>query len=176
MTNQLETPDVYDRIRLACQGNQHLGRNLVLEYIDGYDEAEDKHHDEWRVIDLDTGEVFAKDRDPREALQVASVMTIIEGSNAHVYVREAVRYRQFNDVPLADKLRHINEHARDLEQDFKLAGDNRCPLQAAMHDYQQRYSHACWYQEDNGSWEIDMDVPDDRGLSRILDHNSYRVV
>ena len=160
MTNQLETPDVYDRIRLACQGNQHVGRNLVLEYISGYDEVEDEHHDEWRVIDLDTGEVFAKDRDPRAALQVASVMTIIEGSNAHVYVREAWRYRKFEDVPLADKLRHINEHAQDLEQDFDLAGDDRCPLQAAMEHYQQCYSHACWYQQDNGKWTIDFDVAD----------------
>ena len=160
MTNQLKTPEVYDRIRLACQGNQHLGRNLVLEYIDGYDEAEDKHHDEWRVIDLDTGDVFAKDRDPREALQVASVMTIIEGSPAHVYVREVISYRKFIDIPLADKLRHINTHARDLEHDFKLDDDDRCPLQAAMEYYQQCYSHACWFQEADGIWTIDFDVPE----------------
>jgi|TARA_R110000822_G_scaffold60579_1_gene150746 hypothetical protein len=160
MTKQLETPDVYDRIRLSCQGNQHNGRNLVLEYISGYDEAEDKHYEEWRVVDLDTGEVFAKDSDPRSALQTASVMTIIEGSPAHVYVREAWRYRKFEDVPLADKLRHINEHAQDLEQDFDLAGDDRCPLQAAMEHYQQCYSHACWYQQDNGNWDIDFDVTD----------------
>jgi len=158
MTNQLKTPEVYDRIRLACQGNQHLGRNLVLEYIDGYDEAEDKYHDEWRVIDLDTGDVFAKDRDPREALQVASVMTIIEGSPTHVYVREVISYRKFIDIPLADKLRHINTHARDLEHDFKLDDDDRCPLQAAMEYYQQCYSHACWFQEADGNWTIDFDV------------------
>jgi hypothetical protein len=158
MTNQLKTPDVYDRIRLACQGNQHLGRNLVLEYIDGYDEAEDKHYDEWRVIDLDTGEVFASDPDPREALQIASVMTIIEGSPAHVYVREDISYRKFIDIPLADKLHHINAHAKDLEHDFKLDGDDRCPLQAAMEYYQQCHSHACWFQEAEGNWTIDFDV------------------
>ena len=162
MTNQLKTPKVYDRIRLACQGNQHLGRNLVLEYVDGYDEAEEKLHQEWRVIDLDTGDVFAKTKsnNPREALHVASVMTIVEGAPAHVYVRETISYRKFIDIPLADKLRHVNAHAKDLEHDFKLDDDDRCPLQAAMEYYQQCYSHACWYQQDDGNWDIDFDVTD----------------
>ena len=159
MTNQLKTPKVYDRIRLACQGNQHLGRNLVLEYVDGYDEAEEKLHQEWRVIDLDTGDVFAKGK-PHEVLHVASVMTIIEGAPAHVYVRETISYRKFIDIPLADKLRHVNAHAKDLEHDFKLDDDDRCPLQAAMEYYQQCYSHACWYQQDDGNWDIDFDVTD----------------
>ena len=153
MKNQLKTPDVYDRTRLDCPG-----RDLVLEYIDGYCEHEDKHLDEWRVIDLNTGEVFAKDTVPHEVLHVAAAMTRVEGSPKPSYVPEARKHIAFKDVPLADKLRHIESHAKDLEHDFRLDDDDRCPLEAAMQDYQTRYSHRCWYQEEDGSWEIDIDA------------------
>jgi len=155
MKNQLKTPEVYDRVRLACPG-----RNLVLEYIDGLDEVEDTHHDEWRVIDLDTGEVFAKDTSPHEAMRIAAEMTRVEGSPAPVYVREARKYITFKEVPLADKLRHVKSHALDLEHDLSLDddNDNRCPLEEAMKEYKTFHSHACWYQEEGGQWEIDFDA------------------
>lgn len=153
MKNQSQTPDVYDRIRLDCPG-----RNLVIEYIDGYDEDSQVHLDEWRLIDLDTGEVFAKDPVPHGVLHVAAKLTRVEGSPKPEYVREARKYIAYKDVPTADKLRHIKSHALDLEHDFSLDDDDRCPIQAAMEDYQQRYSHECWYQEADGHWEIDMDV------------------
>ena len=153
MTNLQKTPEVYDRIRLSCPG-----RNLVLEYIDGYDEYEEKHYDEWRAIDLDTGEVFAKDAVPHEVLHVAAAMTRVEGSPKPSYVREARKHITFKAVPLADKLRHIKSHAQDLEHDFKLEGIDQCPLEAAMEEYQTMYSHECWYQEEDGRWEIDFDV------------------
>ena len=150
-----ETPDVYDRIRLACPG-----RNLVLEYIDGHDEVEDTHHDEWRVIDLDTCEVFASEGGLHEVIDIAAAMTRVEGSPAPVYVREARKYITFKEVPLTEKLRHITSHALDLEHDLSLDddNDNRCPLEEAMKEYKTFHGHACWYQEDDGSWEIDMDV------------------
>jgi len=153
MTNQLKTPDVYDRIRLACPG-----RNLVMEYIDGYDQIAHVHLDEWRLIDLDTGEVFGKSPTPQDITPIASEMTRVAGSPCPEYVREVTKYITFKEVPLADKLRHIQSHASDLEHDFKLEGHSRCPLEAAMQDYQTRYSHRCWYQQDDGSWEIDIDV------------------
>ncbi len=155
MKNQLKTPDVYDRIRLACPG-----RNLVLEYIDGYDELTEVHYDEWRVIDIDTGEVFGKSPTPHDITPIAADMTRVKGSPDPEYVREALRrkYITFKEVPLADKLRHIESHAQDLAHDFSLDDIDRCPLEAAMQDYQTRYSHRCWYQEEDGSWEIDIDV------------------
>ena len=152
MKNKIKTPDVYDRIRLACPG-----RNLVMEYIDGYDE-DGVYHDEWRVIDLDTAEVFAKSPTPQDITPIASEMTRVVGSPAPEYVQEARKYIAYKDVPAADKLRHIKSHALDLEHDFRIVRDDRCPVQAAMQDYQQRYSHECWYQEEDGQWEIDFDL------------------
>tara|TARA_R110001599_G_scaffold17614_2_gene70056 strand:+ start:175 stop:648 length:474 start_codon:yes stop_codon:yes gene_type:complete len=156
MKNQLKTPHVYDRIRLACPG-----RNLVLEYIDGYDQLTEEHYDEWRVIDIDTGEVFGKSPTPQDVTPIAADMTCVKGSPDPEYVREVLRrkYITFKEVPLADKLRHVESHAKDLEHDFSLDGiDDLCPLEAAMEDYQQRYSHECWYQEEDGQWEIDHDL------------------
>ena len=144
---------VYDRIRLACPG-----RNLVIEYIDGYCEERDEWLDEWRLIDLDTAEVFAKSPTPQDITPVASEMTRVEGSPKPEYIRGARKYFAFKDVPLADKLRHIHSHAEDLEHDFKHDGDNRCPLAVAMQEYQTMYGHRCWYQEDSGAYEIDFDV------------------
>ena len=152
MKNKLKTPDVHDRIKLACPG-----RTLVMEYIDGYDEDR-LYQRYWRVIDLDTGEVFGKSARPQDIASIASEMTHVKGSPAPEYVREATittKYITFKEIPLADKLRHIQSHANDLEQRLLL---DRCPLEAAMEDYQQRYSHKCWYQEEDGNWEIDCDV------------------
>ena len=153
MTDTKTTPDIYDRIHLSCPG-----RTLVIEYIDGFDVIAETHYDEWRLIDLDTGEVFEKDSNPHEVLHVASAMTRVEGSPKTTYVREARKHILFKDIPLADKLRHIESHAKDLEHDFKLNGDDRCPLDAAMQEYNTMYNHRCWYQEDDGRWEIDIDA------------------
>jgi hypothetical protein len=144
---------VYDRIRLACPG-----RNLVIEYIDGYCEERDEWLDEWRLIDLNTGEVFAKSPTPQDITPVASEMTRVEGSPKPEYVPAARKYIAFKDVPLADKLRHIQSLAQDLEHDLKLEGSDQCPLEAAMKEYQTRFGHRCWYQEENGEYEIDIDV------------------
>jgi len=153
MTNLKTSPAVYDRVYLTCPG-----RNLVIEYIDGYCDNEGEYLDEWRVIDLDTGEVFAKDTVPHEVLHTASAMTRVEGSPKPTYVLEARKHFLFKDVPLADKLRHIESHAKDLEHDFKLQADSRCPLDVAMQEYNTMYNHRCWYQEEDGRWEIDFDA------------------
>ena len=153
MTDPKITPAIYDRIHLSCPG-----RSLAIEYIDGFDGLDEIHLDEWRLIDLDTGEVFAKDSVPHEVLHVASAMTRVEGSPKPTYVREARKHSLFKDIPLADKLRHIESHAKDLEHDFNLVGDVRCPLDAAIQMYNTMYNHRCWYQEEDGRWEIDLDV------------------
>ena len=114
---------VYDRIRLACPG-----RNLVIEYIDGYCEERDEWLDEWRLIDLNTAEVFAKSPTPQDITPTASEMTRVEGSPKPEYIREARKYFVFKDVPIADKLRHIQSLAQDLEHDLKLEGSDQCLL------------------------------------------------
>ena len=59
-----------------------------------------------------------------------------------------------------DRLHHMDVQALlvDLEHDFKHDGDNRCPLEVAMQEYQTMWGHRCWYQQENGEWEIDIDV------------------
>ena len=65
-----QQPDVYDRIYLSMSG-----RNLVIEYIDGYtNEEENEYIDAWRLIDLTTGEIFCEDVLPHNVIQAASEM------------------------------------------------------------------------------------------------------
>ena len=144
---------VYDRIRLACPG-----RNLVIEYIDGYCEERDEWLEEWRLIDLNTAEVFAKSPTPQDITPTASEMTRVEGSPEPEYIREARKYFAYKDVPLTEKLRHIQSLAEDLKHDLKLEGSDQCPLEAAMQEYQTMWGHRCWYQQENGDYEIDIDV------------------
>ena len=67
MTQQ---PDVYSRIYL-----NYPGRNLVIEYIDGYtNEDKNEYVDTWRLIDLTTGEVFCEDVLPHEVIGEAALI------------------------------------------------------------------------------------------------------
>ena len=145
---------VYDRIYL-----QHSDRALVIEYIDGYCDVLEKWLDEGRLIDLDTGEVFGKSDLPHDVLRVASNMGVgVHNIGQRGYVVEtpkAPELRKFDDIPLKDKLRHIQSHAQDLEHDFNLEGNCQCPLDAALSDYQMRYNDKpCFYNNEDGNWEI----------------------
>ena len=151
----MTTPvQVYDRIYLS-----HPDKLLVIEYIDGYCDVLEKWLDEWRLIDLNTGEVFEKDPLPHTVLGAASNMAVgVHNIKPHGYVVEVSKtpeLRKFDDIPLKDKLRHVQSHAQDLEHDFVLEGNKACPLAAALVDYQQRYNdEPCFFQNETGEWEI----------------------
>ena len=145
---------VYDRIPI-----RFFGRNIVIEYIDGYCEIHEKWLDEWRLIDLDTGFVFEKSQVPHDVIHEAA--TLIQTQNSAydlTYVPEVEpkpELKKFDDIPLKDKLRHIQSHAQDLEHDFNLEGNCQCPLAAALNDYQMRYNDKpCFYNNEDGNWEI----------------------
>jgi hypothetical protein len=68
--NEQIQPDVYCRTYL-----NYPGRNLVIEYIDGYtNEKENEYVDAWRLIDIGTGEIFCEDTLPHEVIAAASEM------------------------------------------------------------------------------------------------------
>ena len=159
MTKNLKTPDVYNRVRLACPG-----RNLAIEYIDGEDEAAGKYYDTWRLIDLDTGEVFAKDVVPHEVLAVASTMTRTENDTSEFeYIREARQYRLFKELPLKERMRYILSHAQDLEHDFRVMGpglqNGRDPIEVATQELNDMYNeNPCFYfNNEKNEWDLDMD-------------------
>jgi len=155
MTKKLKTPDVHNRVRLACPG-----RNLVIEYIDGEDEAEGKYYDTWRLIDLNTGEVFEKDVVPHEVLSAASEMTRSENdTDEFEYVREERQYRLFKELPLKERMRYILEHAQVLERDFNNDGVDDDPIEVATQEMNDMYNeNPCFYFDDRkNKWDIDLD-------------------
>ena len=147
---------VYDRIYLSYPGRYPQGQ-LVIEYIDGYCDVLEKWLDEWRLIDLSTGEVFEKSDIPHDVIHAAAHLTDRwKDSNCYIVEKPpAPELRKFDDIPLKDKIRHVQSHAQDLEHDFNLEGDCQCPLAAALRDYQQRYNdEPCFYNDEDGNWEI----------------------
>ena len=92
---------------------------------------------------------------------IHAAATLIQTQNSAydlTYVPEAEpkpELKKFDDIPLKDKLRHIQSHALDLEHDFKLDGNDQCPLDAALSDYQMRYNDKpCFAKDEDGNWEI----------------------
>ena len=70
MTADKTQPDVYCRTYL-----NYPGRNLAIEYIDGYtNEEQNEYVDTWRLIDLATGEVFCEDTLPHEVIAEAALI------------------------------------------------------------------------------------------------------
>jgi len=147
-------PLVYDRIYL-----NYPDRNLVIEYVDGYCQHNECNLDEWRLIDLDTGYVEEKSTIPNDVIHAASVIQQQRLTSSPeedlVYVPEIPEKRTWRQLPLSDKLRYVTSHAKDLEHDFKLDGDARCPLTVALQDFDQRYNdEPCFYKKRNGGWEL----------------------
>mgnify|MGYP003627935239 CR=1 FL=1 len=153
------TAVVYDRVHLM-----YPGRNLVIEYVDGYCEYNDTNLDEWRLINLDNGVVEARSTMPHDVLVEASALQSQRFENDELfsqqYVPEQSAKRSWSQLPLADKLRHVESHARDLVHDFELDNDNRCPLAVALKDFEQRYNDSQCFQKSlmSNEWEINVDL------------------
>ena len=149
-----ETATVHDRIYL-----NYPGRNLVIEYVDGYCQFNEYDLDEWRLIDLDTGVVEEKSTVPHDVLHAASTLQRQRFSNSlgegPAYIPEKPEKRTWKQLPLSDKLRYVASHAQDLEHDFKLDEDTRCPLNVALQDFNQRYNdEPCFYKKRSGEWDL----------------------
>ena len=151
---------VYDRVYIM-----YPGRNLVIEYVDGYCEYNDVNLDEWRLINLDNGIIEAKSTMPYDVLLAASALqsqsSIKDGLfSSTQYVPEQASKRSWSQLPLADKLRHVESHARDLVHDFELDNDDRCPLAVALKDFEQRYNDVQCFQKSlmSNEWEINVEL------------------
>ena len=62
------TVNIYDRIYIKSDRRP----NLVIEYVDGYCEVRQDYLDEWRLIDLDTGEILESSSVANEVIHAAS--------------------------------------------------------------------------------------------------------
>ena len=77
----MTTPvQVYDRIYIK---NDKRPR-LVIEYLDGYCDEKEDWLDEWRLIDLDTGEVFESDPVLNEIVHAAANITKTEKNPEYI--------------------------------------------------------------------------------------------
>ena len=76
----MTTPvQIYDRIYIK----NNKRPNLVIEYLDGYCNVRQDWLDEWRLIDLDTGEVFESSPVLNEVIHVAANMSDIDDPQAY---------------------------------------------------------------------------------------------
>ncbi len=152
---------VHDRVYLDVPG-----KNLVIELLDGED-ANGVYQDAWRVIDLNTGEEFARDVNLYDVIGVASAMTC-EAQDAHYdeYIvgrPPEADYRIFRDLPMTVRLEWITSHAQDLEHDFKVMGpglqNGRDPITVAAQELNDMYNEKpCFYfDRQAGKWELDPD-------------------
>lgn len=151
---------VYDRVYLKAGK-----KDLALEYLDGYD-ASGNMLDEWRIIDLATGEVFESDVGLHEVIGVASEMTTEargENSDNWQYIEgkpPVSTYKTWDQLPVGVRLRYIQSHALDLEHDFRVVKDNRDPIEVAMQELSELYNEKpCFYlNKRTGKWDIDTEI------------------
>jgi hypothetical protein len=162
MTHELNVT-VYDRVYL--KGFQ---QDLALEYLDGWDENGDQL-DEWRVIDLATGEVFASDANLHTVITVASEITTeargeINENWQYVEGKPPIStYRTWDQIPVSDRLRYITSHALDLEHDFRVMGpglqNGRDPIEVATKELRDMYNEKpCFFLDRDGKWELDYEA------------------
>ena len=151
-TNTNNNPTIYDRIYLKTKPGD--GRQMVVEYLEGGKDS----MDEWRLIDLNTGNVFSKDRSLHEIIYDAAAL-LYSDDPAPEYVKEAIEidYRAFKDIPVVCQIRHIQSLASDLEHDMCLSSNEgyivNPVLQAAKE--MNHYDWKCFYKEAAGEWELD---------------------
>ena len=151
--------EIYDRVYL-----KGFKQDLVLEYLDGWDENGDQL-DEWRVIDLSTGEVFARDPNLHFVITKASQLTT-EARGEHPDDWQYIEgkspistYKKWDQLPVGVRLRYIESHALDLEHDFRVVKDNRDPIEVATKELRDMYNEKpCFFQTRAGKWELDMDM------------------
>jgi hypothetical protein len=158
MTNKPDAT-IYDRVYL-----KGFKQDLVLEYLDGYD-LNGNMLDEWRVIDLLTGEVFASDPNLHQVITKASELTTEARGENHENWEYVVgkppisTYRTWDQLPVSARLRYITSHALDLEHDFRVVKDNRDPIEVATKELRDMYNEKpCFFQTRDGKWELDVDM------------------
>jgi len=154
MTNKIT---VHDRVYLNVPG-----KTLVIELLDGRD-RDGTYVDAWRLIDLNTGEEFARDVNLHDVIHQASLITC-EAQDDHYdeYIvgrPPEADYRVFRDLPMTVRLEWITSHAHDLEHDFRLDGDTRDPIAVATQEMNDIYNERpCFYFDRQAAkWELDPD-------------------
>jgi hypothetical protein len=162
------TPDVYDRIYLDVPG-----KTIVIELLDGFDglTGDETYMDCWRLIDLETGEVFAQETNLHGIVGEASAMTCKASPDKAIQERQfeyitgrppLSTYRIFKELPLVQRIRYITELAQDLEHDLIGAIDdsNRDPIEVATEELNDMYNEKpCFYiDRQTGQWELDVDL------------------
>ena len=162
MTNK-SNATVYDRVYLSGK-SPRFNRDLVLEYLDGYDDNGNML-DEWRVIDLVTGEVFVSDPNLHIVITKASELTTEARGETHeswIYIEgkpPISTYKKWDQLPVGVRLRYIESHALDLEHDFRVVKDNRDPIEVATKELRDMYNEKpCFFQTRGGKWELDVDA------------------
>ena len=169
-------PTILDRIYLK---NPRPSDNfsLAIEFITHHKGIPDK--DCVRFVDLSTGEVFAESEHFADAYEIISCASNLFPSHDWEYTEgwkkgeeqpeePEVEYRTFKDIPICEQIRHIQSQAHDLEHDMKLpTGDwIKNPVLQATQEM-NRYDYPCFYEEDDGRWELDIDVQPVHGPGRI---------
>ena len=152
------TPDVYDRIYLKIQPDDP--RNMVIEYLEGY--LGPDAVDEWRLIDLTTGHVIAKDPSLHEVIHIANRELYPDDKPDYVYEVEKRDYRKFKDIPLKDRMRYIASNALDLEHDARNDASIENPIIEATKMLYDTYDYPCFFDAGDGTWELDMDIAQGR--------------
>ena len=141
--------------------------NLAIEFITHHKGIRDE--DCVRLIDLNTGEVIAESEYFADAYEIISYASALYSNHDLEYTsgwkkgeqqpeEPARELRAFKDIPLECQIRHIKCLATDLSHDMALesGGHITNPLLQATEDY-QRYDYPCFYQEEDGTWELDFD-------------------
>ena len=152
------TPSVYDRIYLKTQPGDP--RNMVIEYIDGY--LGPDMVDEWRLIDLTTGHVIAKDPSLNEVVHIAHSELYPEDTPDYVHEVEQREYRKFKDIPFRDRMRYISSNALDLEHDSRNDSTIENAIIEATKMLYDTYDYPCFFDTGDGTWELDMDIAQGR--------------
>lgn len=154
---------IYDRVYL--KGSD---QDLVLEYLDGCD-SQGNMLDEWRVINLSTGEVFASDPSLNQVITKASELTVEargETQENWQYVEgkpPISTYKTWDQIPVSDRLRYITSHALDLEHDFRVIGpglqNGRDPIEVATKELRDMYNEKPYFfLNRDGNWELDYEA------------------
>jgi len=163
-------PSILDRIYL--KNPRPADRfNLAIEFITHHKGIRDE--DCVRLIDLNTGEVIAESEYFADAYEIISYASALYSKHDLEYTsgwkkgetqpeapeEPEVEYRAFKDIPIECQFRHIQSLALDLAHDMTLESGDwiKNPVLQATQDM-NCYDYPCFYQEEDGNWELDIDV------------------
>jgi len=163
-------PTILDRIYLK-NPRPIDNFNLAIEFITHHKGIQDE--DCVRLIDLNTGEVFAESEYFADAYEIIGYASGLFPKHDWEYTEgwkkceeqpeePEVEYRTFKDIPICEQMRHIQSHAYDLEHDMRLEDGGfgsriKNPVLQATQEM-NRYDYPCFYEEDDGRWELDIDM------------------